>query len=292
MKETISVITRDGVRISATWFIADHSQEKIVLINSATGVKQSYYSDFACFLAKQGFNVYTYDYRGIGASRHSDIAYAYGDMKDWSTDVDAMISHVTGVHPQAKLIIIGHSVGGQLIGMSKLAGYADAFLMVGAQTPYWKNFDGIGQRIKLIFFWYFLIPVLTKIFGYFPSSKLKLFEDLPFHVARQWARWARSPRFAFDEHPSLRTSFECLDQRSLFISVADDNLAPQKAVLELKQHYKNLRAEHWHIHPEDILQEKIGHFGFFRKQMEIALWNDTVRWIQSVTPVQKYKTAS
>jgi predicted alpha/beta hydrolase len=291
MKESISVMTRDGVRISATWFLADNPHEKVVLINSATGVKQGYYRDFANFLSRQGFNVYTFDYRGIGGSGAKEKAYLQGDMKDWAKDVDAMISHINKVHQQARLVIVGHSVGGQLIGMSRLAGYADALVMVGAQTPFWKNFGGGFNRLKLLFFWYFLIPVLTRVFGYFPASKLGLFEDLPANVALQWARWAKTPEYVFKENPELKSSFDLLDQRALFISVSDDHLAPHKAVLDLKRFFRRVQPEHWHIQPDDILLNKIGHFGFFRKQMEIVLWQDTFRWMERSLPIQKYKAA-
>lgn len=291
MKESISVPARDGVRVSATWYISDNANEKVVLINSATGVKQGYYNEFATYLTRQGFNVYTFDYRGIGESLANKKELLQCDMKDWSKDVDAMIAHISRVHQHARLVIVGHSVGGQLIGMSRLSAYADALILVGAQTPFWKNFGGGLTKVKLLFFWYFLIPVFTRLFGYFPASKLGLFEDLPPNVALQWARWAKTSKYVFKENPELKASFDLLDQRTLFVSVSDDDLAPHKAVLDLKQHFTRIQAEHWHIHPEDILQTKIGHFGFFRKRMENVLWQDTVRWMQRSIPSQKYKAA-
>jgi predicted alpha/beta hydrolase len=291
MKEAVRVLTRDGVKISATWFIADHPDEKVVLINSATGVKQSFYQHFAAFLAQRGFNVYTYDYRGIGASCSADKAYLQSNMKDWSKDMDAMIGHITATHPQSQLVIIGHSIGGQLIGMSRMSGYADSLIMIGAQTPYWKNYEGIGVRLKLRFFWYFLIPLLTRLFGYFPASKLRLFEDLPANVALQWARWAKSPAYVFKDNPELKSSFEALDQRSLFISFSDDDLAPHKAVLDLKRFFTQAKIDHWHVHPEDILVKKIGHFGFFKKHMEMLMWNDMIRWIGTTITLDRSKAA-
>lgn len=291
MKEVISVSARDGAKVSATWFIADNPHEKVVLINSATGVKQTYYADFAEYLVTQGFNVYTFDYRGIGASRPKDIRYLFNDMKDWSKDVDAMIGHITRIHAQARLVVIGHSVGGQLIGMSRLSKSADAFVMIGAQTPYWRNFEGFWLRAKLLLFWYVMIPWLTKITGYFPASKLGLFEDLPEDVALQWARWAKTPHYVFDEYPELRSSFESLDQQTLTISFSDDTIAPYKAVKDLQGFYPRLKKEHWHLRPEDLLQKKVGHFGFFRKKMAPTLWQDTTTWIQNILSVKKNKAA-
>lgn len=291
MKEVINVVARDGFELSATWFIPPKSQENVVLINAATGVAQEYYAEFAGWLAKQGFHVYTFDYRGIGGSRPADLRDLLSDMHDWSKDVDAMVSHITRTHPQAKLTVLGHSVGGQLIGMASLTRQADLFLMIGSQTPYWRNYHGWWMRLKLFVFWHATIPMFTKLAGYFPASRLGLFEDLPAQVAKQWSRWAKSKEYIFEELPAERPSFEILNQPTLMISFSDDTLAPYKAVLDLKRFYKNLKVDHWHLHPEDILQKKIGHFGFFKKRMEIVLWREVLSWIHKNLSARKQHAA-
>lgn len=290
MREAVDVITRDGMVLSATWFVTDIPQEKVVLINAATGVKQNYYRDFAEWLTTLGFHVYTFDYRGIGNSRKKNLRYLLSDMKDWSKDVDAMIAHIAQAHHGLQFVILGHSIGGQLIGMSQLSRRADTFVMIGSQTPYWKNYEGFWMRLKLLFFWYVAIPVTTKLVGYFPASKLGLFEDLPPAVAMQWSRWARNPNYIFDELPADRDHFNTLRQHALMISFSDDNLAPHRAVLDLKGFYKNLRFDHWHFRPIDLVQKKVGHFGFFKKRMEQVLWNETVNWIYKTLSLQKKKS--
>lgn len=291
MKERVRVVARDGCMLSATWFVADSPDDKVVLICSATGVKQSYYSDFAAYLAKNGTNVYTFDYRGIGDSRHGDLAKLTSNMSDWAQDVDGIISHITHVHQRSRLVIIGHSIGGQLIGMCTLARHADAFVMVGAQTPYWKLYSGAWTKLKLLLFWYVLIPASTRWFGYFPASRLGLFEDLPANVARQWARWAKSPNYIFDELPAFRQTFAGLDQPTLMISFTDDTLAPAEAVHDLKQHYKRLKIDHRHYAPDDLAQQQIGHFGFFKKRFESALWREVALWIYQSLPSGRTKVA-
>lgn len=291
MKEVVDVVARDGLSLSATWFMTDTPQEKVILINAATGVTQNYYAEFAAWLTTLGFNVYTFDYRGIGNSRPKNLRHLLSDMKDWSNDVDALISHIARVHPRSQLVILGHGIGGQLIGMSQLSRHADAFVMIGSQTPYWKNYEGFWMRLKLLFFWYVTIPFTTKLVGYFPAAKLGLFEDLPADVARQWSRWAKTQNYIFDELPGARSIFEMLSQRALMISFSDDELAPHRAVLDLKGFYKNLKFDHWHFQPEDVLQKKVGHFGFFKKRMEPALWRETVSWIYKTLSAQKKKAA-
>lgn len=291
MKEVLNVVARDGVHLSATWYAAKNPHEKVVLINPATGVRQQYYSDFAKWLASEGFQVYTFDYRGIGNSRPEDLTDALYDMHDWSVDIDAMISHINKAHPLSQLIIVGHSIGGQLIGMSNLAKQAEAFIMIGSQTPYWKNYTGWRMKLKLLWFWYIAIPVLTKLFGYFPASRLGMFEDLPAEVAKQWSRWARNRNYIFDELPAGQKSFEALHQSTLMISFSDDTLAPLDAVHDLQHFYKNLKVEHWHLTPEDVLKKKVGHFGFFRKDMEAVLWREAIRWIERDNSTEKRRAA-
>jgi len=291
MKETVRVVARDGYMLSGTWYVADNPDEKVVLINSATGVKQGYYSDFANYLSKQGVNVYTFDYRGIGESRPKNLSHLRSDMKDWAKDVDGMIAHITHVHPRSHFIILGHSVGGQLIGMADLAHQADAVIMIGSQTPFWKLYTGVWMKAKLLIFWYAVIPLFTRLFGYFPASRFWLFEDLPAQVALQWARWAKSSNYVFDELPALRKAFAALDQPALMISFSDDVLAPYDAVLDLRQHYTGMKIDHRHYEPDDLALQDIGHFGFFKKKSTSALWREVELWIQQLFPSGRTKVA-
>ncbi|HEX6889172.1 MAG TPA: alpha/beta fold hydrolase [Chryseolinea sp.] len=291
MKEFVDVVARDGTSLAATWFIADAPQDIVIIIAPATGVTQKYYAEFGEWLATLGFNVYTFDYRGIGRSRPAQLRDVLADMKDWSKDLDGLISHVARVHPRSQVVILGHSVGGQLIGMSQLSRHVDAVVMIGAQTPYWKHYEGFWLRLRLFCFWRIMIPATVKLFGYFPASLFGLFEDLPANVATQWARWAGSPNYIFDELPDYKRNFEVLNQRALMISFSDDELAPGRAVAHLQGYYKNLKFENWHFKPEEILQKRIGHFGFFRKRMQAILWNEVVSWINKTLSAPTKKAA-
>src|SRR5688572_20914098 len=162
MKEFVDVVARDGTSLTATWFIADAPQDITILIAPATGVTQEYYGEFGEWLASLGFNVYTFDYRGIGRSRPSQLRDVLADMKDWSKDLDALIGHIGRIHPRSYVVILGHSVGGQLIGMSQLSRHVDALIMIGAQTPYWKHYEGFWLRLRLFCFWRIMIPATVK----------------------------------------------------------------------------------------------------------------------------------
>jgi predicted alpha/beta hydrolase len=289
MKETIKITATDGYALSVTSFIPKKANGKIVLINSATGVKQKYYSDFAGWLAEQGFRVYTYDYRGIGNSKPADLKSFSATMHDWGTkDYHSILKYLFQAFPDSQFVVIGHSVGGQIIGMSPLSENIDLIVNIGAQTPYWKNYPSTK---RIFAFGYLIIPVFTKLFGYFPASKLRLFEDLPAGVALQWARWAKTENYLFDELPSMRERFAALHQPALMLSFSDDSLAPRKAVEQLMQFYKNLKWSHMHVKPEDLLQKEIGHFGFFRRNSSFAFWGEVLQWISKPLQAKESKAA-
>lgn len=292
MKESLKIVTTDATVLSATRFIPDNANGKVILINSATGVKQTYYEKFAVFLAGQGFHVYTYDYRGIGESRPKKLRGYQATMKDWGIyDYESMLKNIFQTHSQFKVIVIGHSIGGQIVGFSNASTKVDLIVMVGAQTPYWKNYPGLWTSIKLFYFWYLAIPFFTKIIGFFPAKKLGLFEDLPGGVAKQWTRWAKSSNYIFDELPEMKLQFSKLHLNALMISAEDDALAPLKAVKALMESYGGIRWSHWHLKPEDILQKRIGHFGFFRNKMQSSLWSEMVTWINKPFQLREIKAA-
>lgn len=292
VKESLKIVTADGFVLSATRFNPKQSNGKVMLINSATGVKQRYYSDYALSLADEGFIVYTYDYRGIGESRSGSLRDLKVSMKDWgSKDYHAMLHNIFQTHHTAKVVVMGHSIGGQMVGFSPLSSKVEAFVMVAAQTPFIQHYPGFANKIKLYFFWYFLIPVFTRLFGYFPASKLGLFEDLPANVAYQWARWAKSKNYVFDEFPEDESKFHSLQSPALMVGFSDDSIAPPLAVRDLMKHYTQMKWSYWEVKPEDIMQRSIGHFGFFRKHVKATLWAETSLWISKVLQPGSRKAA-
>lgn len=277
MKEDLKITASDGYQLSVKCFLPKDPNGDVVLINSATGVRQQYYGEFASYLADRGFRVYTYDYRGIGESAPRSLKDFEASMHEWGTlDYHAVLKSLFENYPDARVTVIGHSVGGQIIGMSPLSENVDHIVTIAAQTPYWRNFNTTS---KLLAFWYVMIPFFTKMFGYFPAAKLGLFENLPAGVAMQWSRWAKNKSYVFDELPFLKERYRALHQPALMISFADDEYAPKRSVMNLMSFFRNLKWNHWHMAPQDIAQQKIGHFGFFRKKLASPVWSDITKWI-------------
>src|SRR5687767_3874993 len=111
MKERIKITATDGFTISVTAYNPRRSNGKIVLINSATGVKQSYYGEYATWLTEQGFKVYTYDYRGIGDSKPANLKGFKATMDEWGAkDYHSVLKYLFLAYPDSQFIVVGHSV--------------------------------------------------------------------------------------------------------------------------------------------------------------------------------------
>src|ERR1044072_7881248 len=66
-----------------------------VVLPSAMGVTQSFYSRFAQWRAAQGYLAATFDYRGIGQSAPATLRGFQVDIRDWATqDCPAVIDFI------------------------------------------------------------------------------------------------------------------------------------------------------------------------------------------------------
>lgn len=120
MQQALTINTLDKLKLSATLYRPESEPKAGVIINSATAVKQGYYQHFATYLAEQGYLVITYDYRGIGKSALDNCRDSKLTMQAWGErDFSAVIAYVTQTYPQFSWHCIGHSVGGQIIGLAE-----------------------------------------------------------------------------------------------------------------------------------------------------------------------------
>lgn len=274
----------DGYELSGQWFEPEPGADKgrIVVINSATGVRQKYYAKYAAFLAEHGYRVLTYDYRGIGDSLHGKIRKSEGRMEDWGTkDFAGVLEHVAREHEGRPVLVVGHSVGGQIFGLTERSARVQALLLVAAQSGYWRHWPGFN-RYLMAMLWYCFIPGTCGLLSYCPLATFGLGENLPKGVALQWAQWGRNPDYVVDdEGRPIRRNFAAFDRPILSYSFSDDGLAPKAAVDSLMEYYQEAPMERRHVEPQQLDQRAIGHFGFFRERFEATLWTDSLAWLDA-----------
>ncbi|BDS09994.1 alpha/beta hydrolase family protein [Aureispira anguillae] len=267
-----SIHTETGKSLGVTAYATSDVPLKAVLVLCpAMGVKQSFYKDFARFMAAKGLATYTFDYNGIGASSKGAIKDCTTDLKEWASDIERVGEYAKKEHKNLPLFAVTHSVGGQLLGLSASAGNWDAIVTVASQSCYWKYWSGI-HRLRMWFFFHALLPGLAKVVGYFPAKRLGLFENLPKGSALQWSKWAKQPLYMRGEFP--KAHFQAITCPIHAYSFSDDEeFAPKSAVDWLHQQFNKATVQRFHIAPKEVNLNKIGHFSFFRASMKPIFWD-------------------
>jgi predicted alpha/beta hydrolase len=273
VKRKVQIVTSDSYRIQATLFEPEGVPQQIIIINSATGVRRQIYNKFANHLAEYGATVISYDYRGIGDSKNKEIEFEKAQMLDWALkDAQAVFEFVQTEFGGIPLSVVGHSFGGQIIGLIRGSERIRNLALIGAQNGYWGYFPRL-HRPLLIFLWKFLVPISVWIFGYFPSRKFGLGEDLPKGVALQWSNWCCHPDYFFPEvGRSLPNYYSQITAKTMAYIISDDFFAPDEAVLKLCERYPNARMEAKLITPKQLKVKEIGHFGLFKENMKVRFW--------------------
>lgn len=272
----------DGFRLAATLHEPATGQENgtAVLLNSASAVPRGYYDAFARFLAERGFTALTYDYRGIGESRPKSLTGFRAELREWGEkDQAGALDWITGHLRPRRILAVGHSIGGQMVGLAANHSKISALLSVAAGNGYWKLWPS-PHRYRMALNWFVLVPAMSRAFRYLPGWAGTV-EDLPGGVAREWAAWCRRPGFLFDGAEERRAGYESFRKPLLAYSFADDTYAPRPAVESLLTFYPNAEKTHRHVALREAGAESIGHFGFFRPRFRDSLWRDAADWLEA-----------
>jgi len=170
-----------------------------VVVAGATAVPARAYAALAEALGGSGLAVLTFDYRGVGGSASGRLRGDRTVMADWGRlDLDAALAWMLSRHPGQPLLLLGHSVGGQLLGLAPTAEALRGALLVGSQGGYWRNWSGL-DRLRAWAGWHVVLPAASTVLGYTPMRALGMGEDLPAGVGLQWARWGRHPDYLLSE---------------------------------------------------------------------------------------------
>jgi predicted alpha/beta hydrolase len=275
--EPFALAARDAYPLAATLYRPGAPGRRAALVMPATGVPQSYYAKFAAYLADRGCTVLTFDYRGIGGSLQGDIRKVNAAMRDWALlDASAAFGFIS--RQSQNISVIGHSFGGQAFGLLPEPERIGAAFMVGSQSGYWKHWPPLGRA----WMWpttHIALPLVSRLRGYFPSSRLGFGEDLPANVAIEWARWCRHPRYLVGAL-GAEAAYARFAAPLRAYAISDDPFAPARAVKALLELYPAARSEMRIVQPREVGEERIGHFGFFRERFRDSLWREAADWLE------------
>jgi predicted alpha/beta hydrolase len=288
--DDITFPAADGYLLGATLYLPRGAKRHAVLINSATAVPRKLYKGFASYLARRGCAVLTYDYRSTGDSRLKSLS-GYNQQRslvgfkasisDWAAlDATAAVKWMRERYKALPLNYVGHSFGGQALGLLPNNTEVSRALFIAAQAGYWKLMAA-PERYRVYAMLNFVGRPLTRLMGYTPGwSGLGL--DLPKGVFLQWVGWVMSERYMFDD-PNLKAleNFPHYKGALRALCISDDPWATRPAVELLCSGFTSIEPDILTITPADAGAARIGHFGFFKPEHRDTLWRGAAEWIQA-----------
>ena len=223
MKE-LFLKTPDQFPLKITLFEPQVSNQKVLLLNAATGVKQTVYYSFAKFFQENGFTVITYDYRGIADSRPENLKNFEASMRIWGTvDFKTVTDFIVEKFPNYSRFCQEHTVGALIIGMKEDSKNFEKFIFVGNQDAYIGNLN-LKVAITALLGFGIELPVLTTILGYFPANIFGLGADLPKGVAYDWRTLILNKKSTARLYEKIEVHYtKQLKQKTLIIHAEDDH---------------------------------------------------------------------
>jgi predicted alpha/beta hydrolase len=288
--DDITLPATDGYPLAATLFLPRGAKRHAVLINSATAVPRRLYCGFAGYLARRGCAVLTYDYRGTGDSRRqaltgpnqpNSLVGFKASMSDWAAqDITAAVTWMRERYKTLPFAYVGHSFGGQALGLLPNNAKIERALLIAAQAGYWKLMTA-PERYRVYALLNFVGRPLTHVLGYMPG-KVGLGMDLPKDAFLQWTGWVMSPRYLFDDAGlDALQNFPKYQGALRALCMSDDPWATRPAVELLCSGFTSIEPEIITVTPAGAGAARIGHMGFFKPEHRDTLWRGAAEWLEA-----------
>ena len=293
MPSAADIIATDGYRLAARLYEAAAPAQGVMLIVPAMAVRQEFYAALADWLATRGWDVMTFDYRGMGDSAPATLKGFEADVLTWARkDTAAALAHARERAAGRPLVWIGHSLGGQILAMTPGNESLSAAITIASGVGYWRE-NAYPLRRYSWWLWHVIVPVATALCGYFPGRRLRMVGDLPKGVIEQWSRWCRHPEYAVGvEGEPMRELYRRPTLPLLSISFTDDEYMSKSNVDVLHGFYVHAGREMRRIAPAEMGVARIGHFGYFRADLGARLWPAMMDWISRSISADRASTSS
>ena len=248
----------------------------VILISAAAAVPQTFYYKFAQACVDAGAAAaLTYDYRGMCASAEPKEKWPELGMADWALlDFPAVVHWVQNEFPEKELVGIGHSFGGQALGLSGVAHRFLRYATIATMSGYWRDLDEPWSvYLKSVL----AGQAFAKVMGYIPKWG-GLGEAMPGPIFLDWVRWIRMENYFFDDEALSETArYSDVSIPILANRVADDSWGTLKAVETFMNRYDNADLRHRLIKPGE--SGPIGHLGFFRQRHTASHWPCVIQFL-------------
>lgn len=269
----ITIICADSAPLAASLFSPSLPAKAAIMIGPATGIKRQFYRAFATYLAEQGFGVITYDNRGIGGSVNGNVKQSDASLVTWGEqDMPAVLESLKLHFPNVPYFLVGHSAGGQLLGLMYNVCELTAFCNFGSSSGSLRNMPK-NYLIKAHFFMNIFIPVSNLLFGHTKSQWVGMGEPLPKKVARQWQKWCNGRGYVKTGFGSdvIQHHYDTIQIPSKWLLANDDDIANIRNFHDMLSVFPNMDAEIEELEPKALNVNEIGHMKFFSRKCQ-HLW--------------------
>ena len=264
----VDVSAADGVRLVGREYAPEGEETFVALLLPGIGVPQRALRHLGGFLAKEGVRALSIDYRGMGDSGSSAKS---ATLRNWAERDAVGALRFAETRWGKPVVLFGHSFGGQVVGLADDFSRLRSCVFIASQFGQAKNWDGF-ERVKIATFWRVILPVASRVFETVPGWT-GAGEALPRGVAREWARWGRSPNWYLTQVGDAGQRLARFDRPILAFAASDDPIAPPRAVSALLTRFETARVVRRDVTPHDLGVAAIGHFGLLRP-MAKPLWRD------------------
>lgn len=272
--ESFWISCKDGYQLAAQYYPASDATKPFpILICPATGITKGFYHSFAEWLNQQGYKVLSFDFRGIGQSLHGALKNSNASINDWGLlDIPTAIETLLNRAQAKQVIILGHSAGGQLLGINPNHQKVAKVVAIAGSTGHVKGLKGKTKLLAPLMF-NVIFPISSAIKGYGATQFIGMGENLPKNVAKQWAEFCSQPGYVMNAIG--KSIFADYHQEIVCpitsIWASDDEIATQANVKDLLRLYPNAQTNLIELKPQQYGYKQIGHMLMFKKSHQ-KLW--------------------
>jgi predicted alpha/beta hydrolase len=243
------------------------------------GVPASKYERVALSLATRGITVAVHEWRGndsssLRPSRKCDWGYRELLM----LDIPASLAQARENAPGTPWLIGGHSLGGQIaaVYLGLFPQEASGLVLAATGVPYAGTFRG-RRRLAIVVFAR-LVPLITRVFGYFPGDRLNWAGREAALLMRQWSGTVRTGRYDNLDLPAdAETALTKLMKPMLGVRFANDWLVPA-ASLDALFGKMGTGVHEREIFDESRLGDRADHFRWMKNPDPVT--NVIAGWIK------------